>query len=64
MPHHDAEEMNEMNDCPICGCDIMNEEAELCELIPCPDCGSDLEVTSMEPFTLEAAPEEQEDWGE
>lgn len=56
--------MNEMNDCPICGCDIMNEEPELCELIPCPDCGSDLEVTSVEPFALEAAPEEQEDWGE
>ena len=59
-----AEEMKTMSDCPICGCDIINETAELCELIPCPDCGSDLEVISIDPMALEAAPEEQEDWGE
>lgn len=40
------------------------ESVELSELLPCPDCGTDLEVTSMDPLTLEEAPEEQEDWGE
>ena len=53
-----------MSGCPICGCGIGNDGVELCELIPCPDCGSDLEVVSVDPFSLDVAPQEQEDWGE
>ena len=30
----------------------------------CPDCGTELEVVSLEPLTLEEAPQVQEDWGE
>jgi len=52
------------NECPMCGCGLSYENVELNELLPCPDCGSDLEVTSMDPFTLEMAPLEKEDWGE
>jgi len=34
------------------------------ELITCPDCGTELEVLSLTPFTLDLAPEVEEDWGE
>ena len=34
------------------------------EIIVCPDCGVDLEVTALEPPTVELAPMEEEDWGE
>ncbi|NLV73080.1 MAG: lysine biosynthesis protein LysW [Chloroflexi bacterium] len=34
------------------------------EIIDCPDCGVELEITSVQPLTLELAPEEEEDWGE
>ena len=34
------------------------------EIVSCPDCGVDLEVLSLEPLTLDLAPEEEEDWGE
>ena len=34
------------------------------EIIPCGDCGSELEVTSLEPLTVDLAPMEMEDWGE
>jgi len=52
------------NQCPICGCELDYENVELNELLPCPDCGSDLEVVNLDPFTLDRAPMEQEDWGE
>lgn len=56
---------NEMNnECPMCGCVLCYTNVELNELLPCPDCGSDLEVRSLDPFTLEMAPLEREDWGE
>ena len=51
--------------CPECdatislGADVMEGE-----IVVCPDCGVDLEVTSLEPVTLELAPMEEEDWGE
>jgi alpha-aminoadipate carrier protein LysW len=58
-------ELKEMeNECPICGCELDYENVELNELLPCPDCGSDLEVVNLDPFTLDRAPMEQEDWGE
>jgi alpha-aminoadipate carrier protein LysW len=34
------------------------------ELLTCPDCGTDLELVSLDPVSLERAPEIQEDWGE
>lgn len=34
------------------------------EIIPCPDCGVELEVISLEPLTVDLAPEVEEDWGE
>ncbi|MCL4170106.1 UNVERIFIED_CONTAM: hypothetical protein GTU68_009122 [Idotea baltica] len=34
------------------------------EILPCEGCGAELEVMSLEPFTLELAPEVEEDWGE
>ncbi len=34
------------------------------ELLPCPDCGTELEIVSLNPVTLELAPEVEEDWGE
>ena len=34
------------------------------EIVTCPDCGAELEVTAVNPITLELAPKEEEDWGE
>ncbi len=51
--------------CPECEAEITLEAGtEVGEILVCPDCGVDLEVTSLEPATLELAPMEQEDWGE
>ena len=40
------------------------ENTEVGEIIVCPDCGVDLEVVSIQPAAVQAAPMEQEDWGE
>lgn len=51
--------------CPECGAEInLDANVEAGEIIVCPDCGVDLEVTSLNPLTVEQAPMEQEDWGE
>ncbi|MEW5830596.1 MAG: lysine biosynthesis protein LysW [Chloroflexota bacterium] len=51
--------------CPECAAEIALEEGvEVNEIIVCPDCGVDLEVTSLDPATVELAPMEEEDWGE
>ncbi|GHV29327.1 hypothetical protein FACS1894167_08480 [Synergistales bacterium] len=34
------------------------------ELLVCGDCGTELEVVSLDPLTVEEAPQVQEDWGE
>ena len=34
------------------------------EIVQCPECGLELEVMSLNPLSLEPAPEEEEDWGE
>ena len=34
------------------------------EILQCPDCGVELEVMDIDPVKLEAAPQEEEDWGE
>ena len=51
--------------CPECAADItLDEDTEVNEIIVCPDCGVDLEVTALDPATVELAPMEEEDWGE
>jgi alpha-aminoadipate carrier protein LysW len=51
--------------CPECEAEIiLDTSAESGEIIVCPDCGVDLEVTSLNPATIDLAPMEQEDWGE
>ena len=34
------------------------------EIVQCPECGRDLETVAGDPWSLVAAPEEEEDWGE
>ncbi len=54
-----------MVECPECGADVpLNENVEKGELVECGECGVELEVRSTDPVTLEAAPQEEEDWGE
>ena len=51
--------------CPICDGTVVSDDYwEIGELVDCPDCSAMLEVTSLDPLTLEEAPEEDEDWGE
>jgi len=51
--------------CPECEAQIVLEAGtEVGEIIVCSDCGVDLEVTALEPATVQLAPMEQEDWGE
>ena len=51
--------------CPICaGTVVADDYWEIGELVDCLVCSAMLEVTSLDPLTLEEAPEEDEDWGE
>lgn len=51
--------------CPECDAPIQREEGVMAnEILPCEGCGAELEVMSLEPFTVELAPEVEEDWGE
>lgn len=51
-------------ECPECFADIELDDVMQNEITQCPECGADLEVVSLEPITLDLAPEEEEDWGE
>ena len=52
-------------ECPECGATIeLADDVELAEIVVCPDCGVELEVVSLDPLSLELAPEVEEDWGE
>ena len=51
-------------ECPECFGEIELSDVMQNEIVQCPDCGADLEVVGLQPFKLEAAPEEEEDWGE
>ena len=54
-----------MTECPVCGADIEKaNDTVVGELLECPDCGTELEVTTLDPFAVEEAPQEEEDWGE
>ncbi|HNB53223.1 MAG TPA: lysine biosynthesis protein LysW [Anaerolineales bacterium] len=51
--------------CPECAAEITLEPSTVVgEILVCPDCGVDLEVTSLNPASVDLAPMEQEDWGE
>jgi len=51
--------------CPECDAPVTCAEGTLKnEIVPCADCGAELEVTNLDPFTVELAPEVEEDWGE
>ena len=52
-------------ECPVCGGEVLlGEDTLQGELIECVDCGTELEVKSINPFEIEEAPQEEEDWGE
>lgn len=51
-------------ECPECAATITLDRPERGEIVECPECGAELEVTGVEPLTLDLAPEEEEDWGE
>ncbi len=51
--------------CPECDAEVeIPDDAMENELLACADCGSELEIMSLQPLTLELAPEVEEDWGE
>ncbi len=51
--------------CPECDAEVsIPNNAMENELISCPDCGTELEIISLNPITLDLAPEVEEDWGE
>ncbi|MEJ2211465.1 MAG: lysine biosynthesis protein LysW [Anaerolineae bacterium] len=51
--------------CPECDAQLdLMSDLEEGEIVVCPDCGSELEVMSLDPLTLDLAPEVEEDWGE
>jgi alpha-aminoadipate carrier protein LysW len=51
--------------CPECEGEVaVPEDAQVGEILVCPDCGVELELTGLEPVTLNLAPKEAEDWGE
>jgi alpha-aminoadipate carrier protein LysW len=51
-------------ECIDCGAALAVEVRLPGEILDCPDCGIELEVRSVTPLVLAAAPEVEEDWGE
>jgi len=52
-------------ECPECaGILSLAPNTEAGEIMSCPDCGARLEVRSVNPPQLAAAPKVEEDWGE
>ncbi len=52
-------------ECPECVAELpLAGELLKGEILTCPDCGVELEVTGLDPFELELAPQVEEDWGE
>jgi len=57
--------MSKQAECPECAADVtLPDDVMENEIVQCGDCGVELEVVSLNPPTLEPAPEEEEDWGE
>jgi alpha-aminoadipate/glutamate carrier protein LysW len=53
-----------MTECPECAARVDHSDKILGEVFPCRDCGTELEVAATEPFSVQPAPKEAEDWGE
>ena len=54
-----------MVECIVCGADLeLPDDTVIGELLICDECGTELEVTGIDPFTVDEAPQEEEDWGE
>ena len=52
-------------ECPECAAELnLAPDIEEGEIIVCPDCGAELEVMSLDPLSVDLAPEVEEDWGE
>jgi alpha-aminoadipate carrier protein LysW len=51
--------------CPECDAELeLGSDIEQGEILVCPDCGIELEVMSVDPVSVDLAPEVEEDWGE
>ncbi len=51
--------------CPECEGEVeIPADAMENELLSCEECGTELEIMSLDPISLELAPEVEEDWGE
>ena len=51
--------------CPECEAEVsFARTPRRHEVCRCTGCGAELEVSAIEPLTLELAPEVEEDWGE
>jgi alpha-aminoadipate carrier protein LysW len=58
-------ERESIMECLECAGELeLANDVEEGEIVVCPDCGAELEVISLDPITLELAPEVEEDWGE
>jgi alpha-aminoadipate carrier protein LysW len=66
MSHHSGADIQKMKmECPECAAELnLAPDVEEGEIIVCPDCGAELEVLSLEPLSVDLAPEVEEDWGE
>ncbi len=54
-----------MVECVICEAEVqLPDDVMSGELVICDECGTELEVTCTEPYAVEEAPQEDEDWGE
>ena len=54
-----------MAECIECGAELeLPADVEIGEIVVCAECGAEFEVLSLDPVTIELAPEEEEDWGE
>ena len=52
-------------ECPDCAAKVpLSDDVMAGEIVQCPECGRDLETVAGDPWSLIAAPEEEEDWGE
>jgi alpha-aminoadipate/glutamate carrier protein LysW len=57
--------MSKLAECPECAAEVtLPDDVMENEIVQCAECGMELEVVSLDPPTLDFAPEEEEDWGE
>lgn len=57
--------MSKLAECPECAAEVtLPDDVMENEIVQCAECGMELEVVSLDPPSLNLAPEEEEDWGE